>query len=301
MEKMKRFEQVEIFNYTIKFLEFFNLRLPDISYKKLLRDFYNDNPNKIDVLDKDGNAVGNVNNYEDDLSIIIKTDEKYFECIPKIKNNRIFKQFNFIMKDNNNMILKGWIKFYKYPGNKELNIDVTYHIVNGQTELARSKFSTLDSSVNLTDAITDEYINYSTKKEDEFKESKLFHRKKDIILDVVCDMDNIYYKIRKLVEEIKFKDDCSIVDNRYSYNGYQINKEGKNSSYNIVEEEIKRVFDEYDPEVFEFIQNQKDALNYFGENLFERLLSRILFRVNKQSIMDIFGIDDSYKGSSYKK
>jgi len=39
------------------------------------------------------------------------------------------------------------------------------------------------------------------------------------------------------VEEIKFKDDCSIVDNRYSYNGYQINKEGKNSSYNINQED----------------------------------------------------------------
>lgn len=298
MKKKQIIMQEELLKDIIKFLGLFNFNLPDKKYRDLFNDFYNNK--KVDVLDNAGNVVGRVTNYENDLFIIINTQDKYFECLPKIKKNGRLKQFNFIMKDNNNMILRGWIKFYRYLGNEDLNIEGTYHIVNGETEIARSKFLSSDSHINLTDAISGEYINYSTKKEGKFKESNLFHNKKDITLDVICDLDNVYYKIRKLTQEIKFKDDQVIADNRYSYNGYQINNEGK-SNYNIVEEEIKKVFQEYDSEVFEFIQNQKEALNYFDDNLFEKIFSRILFRLNKKSLMDIFGIEDSYKDPTYKK
>lgn len=301
MKKRQIREQEELLGDIIKFLDFFNYKLPTKPYKNLFWDFYNTNFKKVDVLDKDNNVVGSVTNYGDNTSIIVETDDYYFECIINVKTRKYLKKFNFIMKDKNNMLLKGWMEFYRYPSSEDLGIEGIYHIVKDEIEIARSKFTTFDSKINLTDAISDEYINYSTKKEGMFKESKFFHYKKNIMIDVICDIDNIYYKMKKLVEEIKFKDDCSIVDNRYSYNGYKINHEGNDINYSIVEEEIKNVLQECDPEVFEFIKEQKNSLNYFSDNLFEKIFSRILFRLNKKSLMDIFGIDDSYKGSAYKK
>lgn len=294
-------EKKELIKDIIRFLGFFDLYLPFKDKYDLIEDlFFNKG---IDVLDINENIVGSVIKNEDSILIQVKNNDKLLKGVfrTKIKNNKKFRKAYFFITDKNNKSLKGHIEFIRSKETENLFFEGKYYIFNGKTEVVRSKFATYNNMVNLTDAISGEYINYSSKKEDNFKQSELFHKKKDITLNVICDLDNIYYKIRRLVEEVKFEDGYSINDNRYSYNGYEMDDSAKLGNYELVEEEIRKVFQEYDPEIFDFIQIQKDALNYFGNSLFEKIFSAALYRLNKKSRMNIFGIDDSYKDSSYKK
>lgn len=280
-----------------KFLSFFNLSLETKDYYDLINEL--SFCGKLSILDDVNNVVGYVVRNNEEIFLSSLSNGKFLECIVtlKEKNDKTFEKFNYSINDNN-LSLNGFFEFSRDKNNDAIFLEGVYHINEGVKELSRSKFSTYDCFVNITNPIDNEYINFSSKKKEMFKEDKLFHKNDNITFEAICNNDDIYFKMKGLLEEIKFSDEDKIIDNRYLYGGYNLNEK---NNFDLVDEEIKNVYQEYDPTVFEFIEKNKNLLNYFGKNVFEKVFATILFRLGKQQRKDIFGIDDSYKNTYCKK
>lgn len=280
-----------------KFLSFFNFSLGARDYYDLINEL--SFCGKLNILDDANNVVGYVVRNNEEIFLSSLSNGKFLECIVtlKEKNDKTFEKFNYSINDNN-LSLNGFFEFSRDKNNDAIFLEGVYHINEGEKELSRSKFSTYDCFVNITNPIDNEYINFSSKKKEMFKEDILFHKNDDITFEVICNNDAIYFKMKKLFEKVKFSDGSKITDNRYSYGGYNLNEK---NNFDLVDKEIKNVYQEYDPTVFEFIEKNKNLLNYFGKNVFEKVFATILFRLGKQQRKDIFGIDDSYKNTYCKK
>ena len=182
---------------------------------------------------------------------------------------------NYSLIKNNDKI-KGKYTINKFVKNNKKDLVVKHKlwVFNNYEKTKFYRFYTIKNETYLNDLITDEYINFdngaiSHKLNKNF--SRVRYNYNDKLLDYLCcyfDLDNEPLTIT---------------------GGYKLFNDANKNEFDKVIENYKIRMDELSPRYIKFVKEQKDALEYFYDDLFDRIVDNSLTSLTDLEKEYIFG------------
>lgn len=259
------------------FLKMFDVYYEKIPYESMLElkhkgktDLYKEK-NKVGTLFYDGNRY----------KIILSLNGFDLEALSEIKKDkgRRFLTLNYNLVKNSDEIagkytINNCNKKNDKNNGKTFVVKHKLYVYNDTKKIKYYRFYTIRNEVYLNDLKTDEYVNFdnnaiSHKLNGNFTNVRYDYN--DKLLDYLCcyfDLDNEPLTIT---------------------GGYKLFNDADENELNKVIENYKIRMDELSPRYIKFVKEQKDALEYFYDDLFDRIVDNSLTSLTDLEKEYIFG------------
>lgn len=278
-------ERIEDVLLIKNFLNLFDVYYGKIPYESMLDLKYK---GKVDLY-QEKNKVGILFHDEKGYRILISLSDFNLEASSEIEKDRErrFLTLNYNLIKNNDEI-KGKYTINscdsKYSKNKWKGFVVKHrlYVYNDGIKTKYYRFYTIRNDVYLNDLRTDEYVN--------FDNDAISHKQNGNFTNVRYDYDNnfldyLYYYYNDENEPLMIS------------GGHKLFKDDKKDDLTKIRKSYRIKMDELDPRYSDFVEEQKNTLDYFYDDLFNHIVKNSLPTLTGKEKRYIF---DKKESNCYK-
>lgn len=272
-------EKVIILKLLNNFLALFDLTILEQNQNQLVDFDYSNNT--FIICDKDNNPVGKM--FMDDSQIHVQANLENGRLNADSYANSENNEYGFrytIGNFNSKSKLLGEYQFTKGVKLDGILIKNSIRILKNYKFVGKCTFDTLRNTFRIYDAVNNEKISY--------RNNELIHESSDKLVSI-CNYNGMYiYAILTDLEE--GIGGCSF-----------IKEHTDDHDYTACEIEFRRILEEIDETYFDLLDSQKEMVNCFQKNLFEKLACASLKNYNKTQLSSMLDIDFSLTAGYGKK
>lgn len=264
----------------ITFLSMFNLNIKKEDYHMIIDNlvFYKE----IFLYNNNLDAVGKLIINGSNISIYSECHGSVLSAIGKLSNDDLYN-FEYCITNykNNKDYLSGSCEFTKSINYNCVFIKNKIDVYKDNCNIAKCIFNSLKNIFKISDYISQSFASY--------RNSSFVHTTNDKKIGIENDKGNITYLVKTSGEksnDICGKAKCEIDTQTYDYSACEI--------------EFRKIIDEYDPEYISLVNEQKQKINEFWNDLFQNVATATLKRFNKKQFKSMLNINTSKRSCTQK-